>query len=297
MNAANHEALVASHFEQRAEKTAMRIARLRAAMPFLLALVVTAAFVLPLYWMVIGSLKGTQEFFARPPTWYPHDPQFGNYVEAVTRIPFLQYLKNSMFYALVSAFGACLSAAIVAYGFAKLEWKGRDTAFGIVMLTMFLPYQVTMIPTYLVFRAAGLSDSLWPLIIPAFLGNAFFIFLMRQFMRTLPDELLDAARLDGCSEFGVFFRIVLPLVRPALVVVFLNQFLNAWKDFLGPLIYVTDDTKWPLSLALQQFQSAQDSEVSLILACATVFTLPLLVIFLFTQRYFIEGVTFSGLKG
>ncbi len=273
------------------------MARLRAALPFLLALLVTAAFVLPLYWMVIGSLKGTQEFFAHPPTWYPHDPQFGNYVEAVTRIPFLQYLKNSMFYAVVSAVGACLSAAIVAYGFAKLEWKGRDTAFGIVMLTMFLPYQVTMIPTFLVFRAAGLSDSLWPLIIPAFLGNAFFIFLMRQFMRTLPDELLDAASLDGCSEFGVFFRIVLPLVRPALVVVFLNQFLNAWKDFLGPLIYVTDDTKWPLSLALQQFQSAQDSEVSLILACATVFTLPLLVIFLFTQRYFIEGVTFSGLKG
>lgn len=271
--------------------------RVRSALPFLVALLVTAAFVLPLYWMVIGSLKESVEFFQRPPTWYPHRPRFENYLDAITRIPFMSYLKNSLYYAVGSALDACLSSAIVAYGFAKLKWKGRDVAFSVVMLTMFLPYQVTMIPTFLVFRAAGLVDSLWPLILPAFFGNAFFIFLMRQFIRTLPDELLDAARMDGCSEFGVFLRVVIPLVRPALVVVFLNQFLNAWKDFLGPLIYITDDSKWPLSLALQQFQSAQDSEVNLILACATVFTIPLLVIFLFTQRYFIEGVTFSGLKG
>ena len=271
--------------------------RVRSALPFLVALLVTAAFVLPLYWMVIGSLKESVEFFQRPPTWYPHRPRFENYLDAITRIPFMSYLKNSLYYAVGSALGACLSSAIVAYGFAKLKWKGRDVAFSVVMLTMFLPYQVTMILTFLVFRAAGLVDSLWPLILPAFFGNAFFIFLMRQFIRTLPDELLDAARMDGCSEFGVFLRVVIPLVRPALVVVFLNQFLNAWKDFLGPLIYITDDSKWPLSLALQQFQSAQDSEVNLILACATVFTIPLLVIFLFTQRYFIEGVTFSGLKG
>ena len=271
--------------------------RVRSALPFLVALLVTAAFVLPLYWMVIGSLKESVEFFQRPPTWYPHRPRFENYLDAITRIPFMSYLKNSLYYAVGSALGACLSSAIVAYGFAKLKWKGRDVAVSVVMLTMFLPYQVTMIPTFLVFRAAGLVDSLWPLILPAFFGNAFFIFLMRQFIRTLPDELLDAARMDGCSEFGVFLRVVIPLVRPALVVVFLNQFLNAWKDFLGPLIYITDDSKWPLSLALQQFQSAQDSEVNLILACATVFTIPLLVIFLFTQRYFIEGVTFSGLKG
>ena len=271
--------------------------RVRSALPFLVALLVTAAFVLPLYWMVIGSLKESVEFFQRPPTWYPHRPRFENYLDAITRIPFMSYLKNSLYYAVGSALGACLSSAIVAYGFAKLKWKGRDVAFSVVMLTMFLPYQVTMIPTFLVFRAAGLVDSLWPLILPAFFGNAFFIFLMRQFIRTLPDELLDAACMDGCSEFGVFLRVVIPLVRPALVVVFLNQFLNAWKDFLGPLIYITDDSKWPLSLALQQFQSAQDSEVNLILACATVFTIPLLVIFLFTQRYFIEGVTFSGLKG
>ena len=271
--------------------------RVRSALPFLVALLVTAAFVLPLYWMVIGSLKESVEFFQRPPTWYPHRPRFENYLDAITRIPFMSYLKNSLYYAVGSALGACLSSAIVAYGFAKLKWKGRDVAFSVVMLTMFLPYQVTMIPTFLVFRAAGLVDSLWPLILPALFGNAFFIFLMRQFIRTLPDELLAAARMDGCSEFGVFLRVVIPLVRPALVVVFLNQFLNAWKDFLGPLIYITDDSKWPLSLALQQFQSAQDSEVNLILACATVFTIPLLVIFLFTQRYFIEGVTFSGLKG
>ncbi len=269
----------------------------RAAIPFVIALLITAAFVLPLYWMVIGSLKGPDEFYQRPPTWFPHTAHFENYYEAITRIPFMAYLKNSLLYSIGSAIGACMSAAVVAYGFAKLKWKGRDLAFGVVMLTMFLPYQVTMIPTFLVFRSAGLTDSLWPLIIPSFLGNAFFIFLMRQFMRTLPDELLDAARMDGCSEFGVFFRVVLPLVKPALVVVFLNQFLNAWKDFLGPLIYITDDSKWPLSLALQAFQSANDSEVTLILACATVFTIPLLVIFLFTQRYFIEGVTFSGIKG
>jgi multiple sugar transport system permease protein len=289
------ETLPDQYFE--ADEARLRLSRrARAALPFLIALLITAAFVLPLYWMVIGSLKGPEEFFQRPPTWYPHTAHFENYVEAITRIPFVSYLNNSLLYAVGSALGASMSAALVAYGFAKLKWKGREFAFALVMVTMFLPYQVTMIPTFLVFRAAGLTNSLWPLIIPSFLGNAFFIFLMRQFMRTLPDELLDAARMDGCSEIGVFFRVVLPLVKPALVVVFLNQFLNAWKDFLGPLIYITDDSKWPLSLALQQFQSAQDSEVSLILACATVFTIPLLVIFLFTQRYFIEGVTFSGIK-
>lgn len=303
MNAADQQLTINDDLEdlnivaQDDERTQRWRQQIRHALPFIIALAVTACFVLPLYWMVIGSLKGPGEFFQRPPTWYPHAPRWQNYIEAVTRIPFLLYLKNSLVYSIGSALGACLSAAIVAYGFARLKWKGRDTVFAIVMLTMFLPYQVTMIPTFLVFRAAGLTDSMLPLILPACLGNAFFIFLMRQFMRTLPEELLDAARMDGCSEFGVFWRIVLPLVRPAMVVVFLNQFLNAWKDFLGPVIYLSDESTWPLSLALQQFQSAQDTEVNLILACATVFTIPLLVIFLFTQRYFIEGVTFSGIKG
>lgn len=264
---------------------------------FLVALVVTLFFAFPLYWMVATALKGNTEIFATPPTLVPQDPLWNNFRDALAQIPFWTYLKNSLLYAVLSSVGAALSASLVAYGFSKVKWPGREAVFFLVLLTMLLPYQVTMIPTYLIFRALGWTGTLLPLIVPAFLGNAYFIFLMRQFIRTLPDELSDAARIDGCSEFRVFWSVILPLIRPALAVVFLNQFLNAWKDFLGPLIYLNDPSQYTLSLALQQFQSANDQQWALLMACATVFMVPLFVLFFFTQRYFVEGVTFSGIKG
>ena len=271
--------------------------RLGRVLAFVVALVVTLFFAFPLYWMVVTALKGDAEIFRSPPTFVPHPAVWGNFMRSLSQIPFWDYVRNSLVYAVLSAVGASLSASIVAYGFSKVKWPGREAVFFLVLITMLLPYQVTMIPTYLIFRAIGWTGTLLPLIVPAFLGNAYFIFLMRQFIRTLPDELSDAARIDGAGEFRVFWTIILPLIKPALAVVFLNQFLNAWKDFLGPLLYLNDPSQYTLSLGLQQFQSANGQEWALLMACATVFTIPLFVLFFFTQRYFVEGVTFTGLKG
>jgi multiple sugar transport system permease protein len=264
---------------------------------FLLACVVTAAFSLPLYWLVITALKSDVEVFRNPPTWFPSVVMWQNFPDAVAEIPFVKYVTNSMIYATLSCLGAAFSSTLVAYGFSKVQWRGRNLVFGLVLATMFLPGQVTMIPTYMVWRTLNLTGTMWPLIIPSFLGNAYYIFLMRQFMRTVPDELIDAARIDGCSEFGVLRRIMLPLIRPALVFVVLQQFLGAWKDFFGPLIYLQRQDQFTLSLGLQQFQSAHNTDYALLMACSALFTIPLLVVFFFGQRYFIEGVTLTGLKG
>ncbi len=264
---------------------------------FVAVVLATLFFAFPLYWMVVTALKGDAEIFQSPPSLFPHQVVWDNFPRALGQIPFLAYVKNSLVYAIVSAIGAAVSASIVAYGFAKVKWPGREVVFFLVLITMLLPFQVTMIPTYLIFRSIGWTGTLLPLIVPAFLGNAYFIFLMRQFIRTLPDELSDSARIDGCNEFRVFWSIILPLIKPALAVVFLNQFLGAWKDFLGPLLYLNDPSQYTLSLGLQQFQSANGQEWALLMACAVVFTIPLFVLFFFTQRYFVEGVTFTGLKG
>jgi multiple sugar transport system permease protein len=264
---------------------------------FLMAAGVTAAFSLPLYWLVITALKGDAEIFKFPPTWIPNPALFENFPKAIAQIPFLNYVRNSLIYAGFSCIGAAFSSSLVAYGFAKVQWRGREIVFMLVLATMFLPGQVTMIPTYIIFRSLHLTGSIWPLVIPSFLGNAYYIFLMRQFMRTLPDELSDAARIDGCSEFGVFRNIILPLIRPALAFVILQQFLGAWKDFFGPLLYLQRQNQYTLSLGLQQFQSAHSTDYALLMACATLFTIPLLIVFFFAQRYFIEGVTLTGLKG
>lgn len=264
---------------------------------FLVASLITLSFAVPLYWMLITSVKGDTEVFLNPPTLYPHTVVWENYTKALTNIPFFEYLRNTLVYAIFSSIGSSLSSALVAYGFAKIRWVGREWVFNILLGTMLLPGVVTMIPTYLIFRDLGWTGTLLPLIVPAFFGGAYYIFLMRQFIQTMPDELAEAARIDGCSEFGIFRRIILPLIQPALAVVFLQQFLLAFKDFLGPLIYLNDPSQYTLSLGLQQFQGANGQEWGPLMACATIFTVPLFVLFFFTQRYFVEGVTFSGIKG
>lgn len=264
---------------------------------FVVASLITLSFAVPLYWMIVTSLKGDAEVFLNPPTAYPHTLVWENYTKALNNIPFFDYLKNTLYYAVFSSIGSCLSSALVAYGFSKIRWVGREWVFNILLATMLLPGAVTMIPTYLIFRDLGWTGTLLPLIVPSFFGSAYYIFLMRQFIQTMPDELAEAARIDGCSEFGIFARIIFPLIRPALAVVFLQQFLLAFKDFMGPLIYLNDPSQYTLSLGLQQFQGANGQEWGPLMACATIFTLPLFVLFFFTQRYFVEGVTFTGIKG
>lgn len=210
---------------------------------------------------------------------------------------FLVYLRNTLLVAVLGVIGTTLSSALVAYGFARIPWRGRDALFLVVLSTMMVPFAVTMVPLYGVFRALGWIGTLKPLWVPAFFGSAFNIFLLRQFFRTIPQDLSDAARIDGCSEFGIFWRIILPLSRPALAVVALFHFMWAWNDFMGPLIFLTKQETFTLSLGLQFYQSQHGgSEWHFLMAASTLMILPIVVLFFFTQRTFIQGISTTGMK-
>jgi multiple sugar transport system permease protein len=254
---------------------------------------------IPFYWLVITSLKPLNQVFTKPLRWTPDPILWSNYVEALTNptFPFFQLLSNSLFYSILSTVGVTLSCAIVAYGFARLRFRGRDFLFAVTLATLMLPGVVTLIPTYIIFRKLGLVGSYGPLVIPPFFGDAFYIFLLRQFFKTLPWELTDAARVDGASELLIFWKIMLPLIRPAVLVVVVFNFLYTWNDFMGPLIYLNDNLKFPLSLGLYAFQTKYETEWNLMMAAALVVTLPLITLFFIAQKQFIEGITLTGTKG
>lgn len=213
-------------------------------------------------------------------------------------ITFLTYLSNTFLVALLSVLGTVLSSALVAYGLTRIRWKGRDTLFGITLATMMIPFPVLMVPLYTVFRELGWIGTLLPLWVPAFFGSAFSVFLLRQFFATIPLELSEAARIDGCSEFQIFWRIILPLARPALSVVALFHFLFVYNDFLGPLLFLTEPSTFTMALGLQQYQSQHGgSEWHLLMAASVMLVLPVIVLFFFAQRTFIEGISTTGLKG
>lgn len=210
---------------------------------------------------------------------------------------FLVYLRNTLIVAVLGVIGTTLSSALVAYGFARIPWRGRDATFLVVLSTMMVPFAVTMVPLYGVFRTLGWIGTLKPLWVPAFFGSAFNIFLLRQFFRTIPQDLSDAARIDGCSEFAIFWRIVLPLSKPALAVVALFHFMWAWNDFMGPLIFLTRQDTFTLSLGLQFYQSQHGgSEWHFLMAASTLMVLPIVILFFFTQRTFIQGISTTGMK-
>ena len=260
-------------------------------------LLVTSVSSVPLIWMVLTSLKSPEQIAAAPYSWWPSPWRWQNYSDAVAAIPFYRYLANSFFLCLGSVIGTLVSCSLVAYGFSRLRWKGRDLAFGLLIATMLLPWQVTMVPRFLVIRELGLYDSLWALVLPKFFGEAFYIFLLRQFFLTIPQETVDAARVDGCSELGVLWRIVLPMARPALATVAILETIAAWNDYGGPLLYLNDPDRFPLAYGLEQFVSAHSSEMHLLLAAAVLFTLPMVLLFFFAQRVFVRGVATTGLKG
>lgn len=211
---------------------------------------------------------------------------------------FVLYLYNTLTVAVLGMVGVVFSSALVAYGFARIRWKGRDTCFVLTLATMMVPFAVTMVPLYGVFRALGWIGTLKPLWVPAWFGGAFNIFLLRQFFLTIPQDLTDAARIDGCTEFGIFWRIMLPLSKPALAVVALFHFMWAWKDFMGPLIFLTEQNTFTLSLGLQFYQSQHGgSEWHYLMAAATMMIVPVIVLFFFTQKTFIQGISTTGMKG
>jgi multiple sugar transport system permease protein len=270
---------------------------IRLLLPHGALLALGALFFLPFYWLLSTSLKADTEIFAMPPVWLPHPLHWDNYARAVTFIPFFLYLRNTLSISILSVIGSVLSCSLVAYSLAKVRWRGREALFFLIVATMMLPGQVTMIPQFTIFKALGWIDSFKPLVVPHFLGTAFYIFLLRQFFLTIPQELSDAARIDGCSELATYWRVVLPLAKPALATVGLFTFMGAWNDFTGPLLYLNDETKATLSLGLQQFVGQHETEWAMLMAASTLMILPMVVLFFLAQRFFIEGITLTGIKG
>lgn len=259
-------------------------------------IIASAFFLIPFIWMVSTSLKPITQIFTFPPEWIPRPIQWDNYIEATEYIPFFVYLKNTAVITVFSTIGVVISCPLVAYSLAKLEWRGRDTLFIVTVAVMMIPGQVTMIPLFLLFNKLGWVGTPLPLIVPAFFGVPFSIFLLRQFFRGLPDSLRDSARIDGANEFRIYWNIMVPLAKPAILAVGLFQFMASWTDFLGPLIYLTEEMQYTLSLGLQQFQSQKGTEWGLMMAVSTMMTLPIIILFFFMQRTFIQGITFTGIK-
>ncbi|MBC8077073.1 MAG: carbohydrate ABC transporter permease [Chloroflexales bacterium] len=260
---------------------------------------VAVIFLVPFFWLVVTSLKPLNQVFTDPITWLPNPVQWGNYREALTSpaFPFWRLLGNTVSYAGFSTLGTVVSSCIVAYAFARMEFRGRNALFSITLATMMLPGIVTLIPTYILFRRFGWIGSYAPLVVPLFFGSAFNIFLLRQFMLTIPHDLTDAARVDGAGDWTILWRIMVPLVKPALLVVGLFQFLAAWNDFFGPLIYLNDPSRFPLVLGLYAFKTRFGVEWHLMMAASLAVTAPIIALFFVLQRYFIEGVTLTGLRG
>jgi len=254
-------------------------------------------FLLPFFWMVSTSLKTDEQLFIIPPQWIPNPIVFGHYKEAVSRIPYLLYLKNTLIICIVNIIGVLFSSMLVAYGFSKIPWRGRDIFFIIMLSTLMLPYQVTMIPIFIVFRKINWVGTFKPLTIPSFFGNAFYIFLLRQFFMTIPLELSDAAKIDGAGDLNILLNIILPLAKPAIATIALFTFISNWNDFLGPLIYLNDASRYTISLGLQQFQSAYDTQWQNLMAATTISIIPIIVIFFLAQKTFVEGITLTGIKG
>jgi len=264
---------------------------------YFVLLILIVIFLLPFFWLVSTSLKNNQQIGAIPPQWIPNPPHWSNYPEALAFVPVLLYIRNTVFIAACRIVGVLISSSLVAYGFSRIRWPGRDVVFFIVLATMMLPYQVTMVPLYIIFSKLGWVGSYKPLIVPAFFGLPFFIFLLRQFFMSIPEELCDAARIDGCSEFGIFTRIVLPVSKPALLAVVLFETVWDWNDFIRPLIYINEMDKFTISLGLSLFSDQHHWQWGLLMAATTVSILPIAVFFFLAQRAFIEGITLTGMKG
>ena len=251
----------------------------------------------PFWWMIATSLKGRAEVFAFPPTLLPKLVRWQNYVEIFSKAPFGLYFLNTAFICFMDLVGTILSASMVGFAFARLRWRGRDLLFLATLATMMLPGTVTTIPRYLIFKELRWLDTFYPLWVPSFFGYAFFIFLMRQFYTTLPFELDDAARIDGCSIPGIWWRIAAPLTKPALTACGVFTFTATWSDFMGPLIYVSSQNKLTLALGLMYFRGPRVTDWHYLMAAATLAMLPVIVLFFFAQRYFIQGIVFTGVKG
>lgn len=277
-----------------------RAAKKRAQIATYLVLTLGGIIILvPFFWMVSTSLKDQQNIYLWPPQWLPNPVRFSNYDKARSLIPLATYAKNSAIIVASVICGTVLSCSFTAYGFARLRAPGRDLIFFIVLATLMLPTTVTLVPTYIGFNKLGWINTFRPLIIPAFFGSPFYIFLLRQFYLSIPRDLEEAAKLDGASPYRIWWDVFLPLSKPALATVAVFTFFTTYNDFFGPLIYLTDDAKLTLAVALSFFNGSPDSgpQMHLLMAMTVLVTLPSLIVFLLAQKYFVRSIVTTGIKG
>ena len=257
----------------------------------------TILVMVPFAWTLSTSLKSDKQVLEFPPSWIPKPPIWYNYVEIFEARPFLLWYKNSLFVAAVRLFGEVLSSAIVAYGFARLRFKGRNVLFFVLLSTMMIPFHLLIVPRFVMFKVFGWLNTFRPMTIPAFFGSAFSIFLLRQYYMTIPLDLDDAAKIDGAGYLQTFWSIILPLARPALGAVAIFQFMSSWRDFTGPLIYLSSEENYTLPLGLYTYQADYFPEWNLFMAASVIAMILPIVVFLIAQKYFISGLALVGTGG
>jgi multiple sugar transport system permease protein len=271
---------------------------------YVILIILAFTWIFPLYWMVTTALKDDSQIRTVPPVIFPSPIYWSNFAGGWARYDFNLAAFNSIFrFALPVIIFTVISSVVVAYGFSKIRWRGRGFFFGLCLATLMLPWQVTMVPLFIIFKNLGWLNTYLPLVVPALFGHPYFIFMLRQFFLSIPEELSEAARLEGAGEWGILWRIILPLSKPALAVVVLFRFLWTWNDFLGPLIYLKDEAQYPLALMIYRLQQTANSMGNTamayphLMAVSTIVALPVIITFIFAQRSFIEGISVTGLKG
>ncbi|MGB9682186.1 MAG: carbohydrate ABC transporter permease [bacterium] len=258
----------------------------------------SAVFMLPFVWLLRSSFMELGQIFIIPPEWIPKPFRWQNYVEALTAAPFLKYFINTLKILIFNESGVVATSIICAYSFARLRWPGRDFIFAILLTSLMLPYAVTLIPTFILWKILGGLNTFYPLTVPAWFGGGMFnIFLLRQFFLTIPYELDEAAYMDGANPLKVLWSIVVPLSKPAVITVAIFNFIGVWNDLLGPIIYLSDPDKYTLAIGLSVFRSMYVAQWHYLMAASVVILLPVIVVFFIGQRYFIQGITLTGLKG
>ena len=263
---------------------------------YALLIIIGIIMVVPFLWMISPSLKEQYDTVKIPPVWIPNPPRWQNYVDLFTQQPMLQFMLNTIKIVFFVVLGQLFFSSLAAYSFARIKFKGRTVMFFFYIATLMVPGQVTMIPTYLMFAKVGLVDNHIVLILPAFF-SAFGVFLLRQFFMSLPKELEEAAEIDGCNPFTTYYRIMLPLIVPAMLTLGVFTLMNTWNDYMGPLIYLTTPEKYTMTLGIAYFKGVYTTQWNLVMAGSVLSVIPILVAYLCAQKYFVEGIAFSGVKG
>ena len=249
----------------------------------------------PLLWMALTSLKTNHQALADPPVWIPHPFVWSNYPQMISSVSFPRFVLNTLMYAAFTLVGVCVSSSLVAYGFSRIRWRGRDFLFKVMVSTLLIPFFATLIPLFVMYKRFHMVGWYLPLIVPTFFGSSIFsTFLLRQFFMTIPQSVSDAAKVDGANEFTIYRRVILPMAKPALATVILFQFVYCWNDYLGPLIYIDNQVWYPVSLGLTLVLGTYTTNWPWVMAAASAATLPIIVLFFFTQRTFIAGIAIQG---